>query len=106
MKFVDFTRFFDHFLVPECGSFGGQVARKPRPRALKRRVSGRKRYLEAQFIIPDRNESGRFFPILDPSWPFWVKSDHLVGSRSRSARHPAAEPGPGGGAVRDYVLAD
>ena len=52
-------------MVPECGSFGDQVARKPRPQALKWRVSGRKRYLEAQFIIPDRNESGRFFPIFD-----------------------------------------
>ena len=35
-------RAFDHFWVPECGSFGDQVARKPRPHVFKRRVSGRK----------------------------------------------------------------
>ena len=74
MKFVDFTRVFDQFLVPECGSFGDQVARKPRPRALKRR--------------------GQFFSTFDhfrSFWPFRVKSDQLVGWRSRSARDPAAE---------------
>ena len=42
-KFVDFTRFLTAFCGsfgdPEYGSFGDQVARKPRPRASKQRVS-------------------------------------------------------------------
>ena len=57
----DFTRFLTILLVSECGTFGNQVLRKPTPRALKQRVSGRKRDFEAEFIIPDRNKIRRFY---------------------------------------------